>query len=192
MAVKVEVLGGPADNQLHDVRGVVDRGLGPKGFGFIRCTDGQGLESVVGQSQSLLYFFPSSHLMVDNESIKRGNTARTGDEVVFDASWNHKYNPPKPYATNVRLVPDHGASARPTLSARNQRMMTRSNSAFYYSTTNTTTRSGGGGGSPSGSGSDGDDRASPVTPGCSGSWRERHNSSTSTSASTGAGGIIPG
>merc|ERR1719450_133909 len=68
--------------------------------------------------------------------------------------------------------------------------MTRSNSAFYYSTTNTTTRSGGGGGSPSGSGSDGDDRASPVTPGCSGSWRERHNSNTSTSIS--AGGITPG
>jgi len=110
MAVKVEVIN--AHNQLHNVRGVVDRALGPKGFGFIRCTDGKGLESV-GSSQSLLYFFPSSHLVVDDESNRRGNTARTGDEVVFDASWNHKYNPPKPIASNVRLL----ASPSRTLSA---------------------------------------------------------------------------
>jgi len=178
-AVDIHVISTPEENAYKNMKGVVHRELGPRGFGFI-------------QSGNMTYFFPTNELVADEECNKRGNTARAGDEIVFDASWNHKYNPPKPYATNVRLVPDHSASARPTLSARNQRMMTRSNSAFCYSTTNNTTSSGSGGGSPSGSGSDGDDRASPVTPGCSGSWRERHNSNTSTSTRAGAGGITPG
>lgn len=68
---------------------------GPRGFGFIHC-------------ENTTYFFPSNELVADEESNRRGNTARAGDEVVFDASWNHKYNPPKPYATNVRLVPLNG------------------------------------------------------------------------------------
>lgn len=112
MAVKVEVISGPDDNQLRNVRGIVDRGLGPKGFGFIRCTDGKGLEPAGGQvaNTELLYFFPSCHLIVDDESNRRGNTARTGDEVMFDCSWNHKYNPPKPIASNVRLLPSSSSS----------------------------------------------------------------------------------
>jgi cold shock CspA family protein len=177
-AVDIRVISTPEQNAYKNMKGVVHRELGPRGFGFI-------------QSGNTTYFFPTNELVADDECNKRGNTARAGDEVVFDASWNHKYNPPKPYATNVRLVPDLSASARPTLSARSQRMMTRSNSAFCHSTSTTNNGSGGSpSSSSSGSDGDGDDRASPITPGCSGSWRERKNANSSDGGATTSRGSV--
>jgi len=37
-------------------------------------------------------------------SITDGHPINAGDTVEFEASLNHKYNPPKPYATRVRAV----------------------------------------------------------------------------------------
>lgn len=94
-AVDIQIVSSPEENAYKNMHGVVHRELGPRGFGFIHC-------------ENTTYFFPSNELVADEESNRRGNTARAGDEVMFDASWNHKYNPPKPYATNVRLVPLNG------------------------------------------------------------------------------------
>jgi cold shock CspA family protein len=89
-AINIEVLSTADNNEFKDKRGVMQRELGPKGFGFIFC-------------DNVTYFFAANELVEDDAAIRNGNTARAGDEVLFDASWNHKYNPPKPCATRVRL-----------------------------------------------------------------------------------------
>jgi cold shock CspA family protein len=118
-AIDIKVVSPPDQNAYKDMAGVVNRDLGPRGFGFI-------------QAENTTYFFPSNELVPDDECNKRGNTARAGDKVIFDASWNHKYNPPKPYATNVRLV---ALEEKPILShnaATRSTTMNRSNSAFCF------------------------------------------------------------
>jgi len=162
-AIAIEVISTPDQNVYKDMKGVVHRELGPRGFGFIQC-------------ENTTYFFPSNELVADEESNKRGNTARAGDQVVFDASWNHKYNPPKPYATHVRLVPsaDDAATGR-TTSVRTTSRMNRSNSAFVYTERSDSV-------SPTSTGSDGDSDDSNSTGNgrgiSSSSWRVGANTST--------------
>lgn len=91
----------PGNNQFKNKAGVVQRDLGPKGFGFITC-------------DSVTYFFAANELIIDAASTLNGDTARAGDKVIFDATWNHKYNPPKPCATRVRLQRSSTSSKRST------------------------------------------------------------------------------
>jgi hypothetical protein len=51
------------------------------------------------------YLFHSANLVDDDASKEAGNTVTAGHRVIFDAEWNHKHSPPKPFATNVRLIP---------------------------------------------------------------------------------------
>jgi len=89
-AIDIEVLRTAENNEFKNKTGVVQRELGPKGFGFIFC-------------DNVTYFFAANELVEDDAAVRNGSTARAGDVVVFDAAWNHKYDPPKPCATRVRL-----------------------------------------------------------------------------------------
>jgi len=51
------------------------------------------------------YLFHSANLVEDETSREAGNTVKEGCRVIFDAEYNHKYNPPKPFAVNVRIMP---------------------------------------------------------------------------------------
>jgi cold shock CspA family protein len=91
-AISIEVVNSlHGQQQYKDKKGVVSRELGSKGYGFI-------------QSDDVTYFFASTELVEDEVSASNGNTAVTGDSVIFDVKWSHQYNPPKPCAKNVRLV----------------------------------------------------------------------------------------
>merc|ERR1719473_767087 len=91
-AIKIEVVSSPDDNAFKNLEGEIQSDMRSRGFTFINHDD-------------TTYLFHSTNLVNDDASKAAGNTVTTGHRVVFDAEWNHKYNPPKPFATNVRIVP---------------------------------------------------------------------------------------
>jgi len=90
-AVKIEVVSAPEENAFRDLEGVVQSDMKSRGFCFI-------------EHGSSTYLYHSTNLVNDDASKAAGNTVKCGHRVLFDAEWNHKYNPPKPFATNVRIV----------------------------------------------------------------------------------------
>merc|ERR1719162_1511668 len=60
---------------------------------------------MIAQGDTSTYLFHSANLVGDDASKEAGNTVTAGHRVIFDAEWNHKHSPPKPFATNVRLIP---------------------------------------------------------------------------------------
>jgi len=91
-AIKIEVVSAPQENAFKNLEGVVQSDMKSRGFTFIDHDDAT-------------YLFHSTNLVNDDASKAAGNTVKQGHRVIFDAEWNHKYNPPKPFATNVRIVP---------------------------------------------------------------------------------------
>jgi len=92
MATQLEVLSAPQENAFKNLEGVCKSDMKSRGFTFIECNE-------------TTYLFNITNLVNDDASRAAGNTAKTGHRVIFDAEYSHKYNPPKPYATNVRIVP---------------------------------------------------------------------------------------
>jgi len=91
-AIKIEVVSAPQENAFKNLEGVVQSDMKSRGFTFIDYDDAT-------------YLFHSTNLVNDDASKAAGNTVKQDHRVIFDAEWNHKYNPPKPFATNVRIVP---------------------------------------------------------------------------------------
>jgi cold shock CspA family protein len=92
-AVKLQVISAAGDNKFKNLSGVVQGGMQSRGFCFIK------------EDETLAtYLFHATNLVDDDASKEAGNTVTEGHKVTFDAEWNHKYNPPKPFATNVRLM----------------------------------------------------------------------------------------
>jgi len=92
-AVDIKVISAPGDkNAFKDLPGMVTCDMKARGFCFIE-NDGN------------TYLFHSTNLVEDETSRAAGDTVREGYNVIFDAEYNHKYNPPKPFAVNVRIVP---------------------------------------------------------------------------------------
>lgn len=89
-AVKIVVTS--TASAFKNVEGVVQCDMKSRGFCFIDQGD-------------TTYLFHSTNLVNDDASKEAGNTVTAGHKVIFDAVYNHKYSPPKPFATNVRIVP---------------------------------------------------------------------------------------
>lgn len=100
-AIKVEVVSGVFENEYKNLSGEVTGTTNlDRGFCFIKNGDST-------------YLFHSAQLVDDDESTtcdnkreKFQNAVKDGYKVIFDAEWNHKYNPPKPFAVNVRILPE--------------------------------------------------------------------------------------
>jgi len=93
-AVRIKVVSSPAENAFKNLKGSVQCDIGPRGFCFI---DHMGTGAT--------YLFHVDNLSINQTSERCGNTVAAGHKVIFDAEWNHTYRPPKPFATNVRIVP---------------------------------------------------------------------------------------
>jgi len=92
-AVDIKVISAPGEkNAFKDLPGVVTCEMKARGFCFIE-NDGN------------TFLFHSTNLVEDDTSRLAGDTVKEGYKVIFDAEYNHKYNPPKPFAVNVRIVP---------------------------------------------------------------------------------------
>ena len=91
-AVGLQVTSAPGDNKFKNLEGEVQNGMQARGFCFIK-------------SGEEIYLFRSDYLVNDDSSKEAGNTVAEGHKVIFDASYNHTYSPPKPFALNVRIVP---------------------------------------------------------------------------------------
>lgn len=92
-AVDIKVISRAGEkNSFMDLHGVVTCDMKSRGFCFIEH-DGN------------TFLFHSTNLVEDDTSKTAGDTVKEGYQVIFDAEYNHKYNPPKPYAVNVRIVP---------------------------------------------------------------------------------------
>merc|ERR1712100_922077 len=92
-AVKLQVISAAGDNEFKNLSGVIQSDMNARGFTLI--LEDKTLDT---------YLFHATNLVNDEASKDAGNTVTEGHKVTFDAEWNHKYNPPKPFATNVRLV----------------------------------------------------------------------------------------
>jgi len=92
-AVQLQIISSPEQNAFKNLEGVIQSDMRTRGFTFIDCAD------------AATYLFHSTNLVNDDASKAAGNTVKEGHKVLFDAEFNHKYNPPKPFATNVRIVP---------------------------------------------------------------------------------------
>jgi len=90
-AVNVQIVSAPHENAFKNLQGVIKGDMQSRGFTFI---DHEGAD----------YLFHATNLVNDAASQAAGNTVKEGHKILFDASFNHKYNPPKPFATNVRIV----------------------------------------------------------------------------------------
>merc|ERR1719456_55761 len=92
-AVDIKVISAPGEkNAFKDLPGVVTCDMKARGFCFIE-NDGN------------TFLFHSTNLVENETSRAAGDTVKEGYKVIFDAEYNHKYNPPKPFAVNVRIVP---------------------------------------------------------------------------------------
>jgi len=85
------------ENKYKDREGVLDRWLPEKGYGFVRAFDREE-----GRGQT--YFAHKNSFAADLRK-----QLRPGLRVVFDKSLNYKASPPKPFALNVRVLPDASA-----------------------------------------------------------------------------------
>lgn len=94
-AVNVQIVSAPHENAFKNLQGVIQGDMRSRGFTFI---DHKGADGTT------TYLFHSTNLVNDAVSKAAGNTVKEGHKVIFDAEFNHKYNPPKPFATNVRIV----------------------------------------------------------------------------------------
>lgn len=92
-AIRIEVVSAPLENAFKNLEGVVQGDMKSRGFCFI-------------EHDSTTYLFHSANLVEDEASKAAGGTVKAGMKVTFNAEWNHKYNPPKPFATCVRIIPD--------------------------------------------------------------------------------------
>lgn len=97
-AIDIKILSSPDDDSVNTLAGVVSREVGTRGYGFI-------------QGETMTYFFLEA-------SITDGHPINAGDTVEFEALLNHKYNPPKPYATRVRAVKIEPTPAGSTSSSK--------------------------------------------------------------------------
>jgi len=88
-AVGLQVIS--TESKFKNLEGEVTSGMQARGFCFIKSGD-------------VIYLFHSQNLVNDDASKEAGNTVTEGHKVLFDAEWNHKHSPPKPFATNVRIV----------------------------------------------------------------------------------------
>jgi len=95
-AIQIEVVSMPQENAFKSLEGICKTDMKSRGFTFIDCNE-------------TTYLFNITNLVNDDASNAAGNTVKTGHRVLFDAEYNHKYNPPKPYATNVRIIPGQDA-----------------------------------------------------------------------------------
>jgi len=91
-AIRLEVVGSPEENAFKNIEGRVKGDMKSRGFTFI-------------ERDEETYLFHATNLVDDDASKQAGNTVKEGHMVMFDAEWNHKYNPPKPFAKNVRIIP---------------------------------------------------------------------------------------
>jgi hypothetical protein len=87
-AIEIEVTSAAFENEYKQLQGEVTSPM--QMFSFIR-------------SGNTTYLFHPTNLVADEIS-KAAGTVKQGHQVSFDAEWNHKYNPPKPFATNVRII----------------------------------------------------------------------------------------
>lgn len=97
-AVRMKLLSGacPTSNPFKDLEGVAQSDL--RAFCFIDYIKPDTGEKVA-------YYFQNNKL-VHNAAAKAANfTVLKEHRLLFDAGWNHKYSPPKPFATNVRIAP---------------------------------------------------------------------------------------
>lgn len=88
-ATKLELIG--TKSTYVDVEGVTTIDMKVNGFCSI-------------ESNKISYIFYSHNLVNDDACKAAGNTVRSGQKVKFDVKMNFKYNPPKPYAVNVRII----------------------------------------------------------------------------------------
>jgi len=95
-AVNVKIVSAPHENEFKHLQGVIQGDMRSRGFTFIDHEGADGTKTT--------YLFHSTNLVNDDASKAAGNTVKEGHKVIFDAEFNHKYNPPKPFATNVRIV----------------------------------------------------------------------------------------
>jgi len=108
-AIQIRVISSPDENEFKNIQGIVQGDMTSRGFCFI--------ENIEDKTTCL---FHSINLVNDEASKEAGNTVKAGHKVIFDAEWNHKYNPPKQFAVNVRLIPGQDA-----LNAAASRLETR-------------------------------------------------------------------
>jgi len=92
-ACGLTVISAAFENEYKNLEGTVQGEMSDRGF----C--------MIAQGDTTTYLFHSANLVDDDASKEAGNTVTTGHRVIFDATWNHKHSPPKPFATNVRLIP---------------------------------------------------------------------------------------
>merc|ERR1719284_422985 len=92
-AVKLQVISAAGDNKFKNLSGMVSSDMNARGFTLI--LEDETLDT---------YLFHATNLVNDEASKDAGNTVTEGHRVTFDAEWNHKHTPPKPFATNVRIV----------------------------------------------------------------------------------------
>jgi len=90
-AVGLQVIS--SDSVYKNLNGEVTGEMQARGFCFIKSANGE------------TYLFHSENLVNDDASKEAGNTVTEGHMVMFDAEFNHKHSPPKPFAVNVRIVP---------------------------------------------------------------------------------------
>jgi cold shock CspA family protein len=92
-AVKLQVISAAGENKFKHLSGVIQSDMNARGFTLI--LEDKTLDT---------YLFHATNLVNDEASKDAGNTVTEGHRVTFDAEWNHKHTPPKPFATNVRIV----------------------------------------------------------------------------------------
>ena len=91
-------------NQYTDSVGIITRWIPEKQFGFIQTDDGT-------------CYFAHHTVFQQNSDLTE---LKVGAKVIFDKSINYNSSPPKPFATNARIVPNfHASPERPTLVAGN-------------------------------------------------------------------------
>lgn len=91
-AVGLKVTSAPGDNQFKDLEGVVQCDMQARPFCMIKSSD------------ETTYLFHFDNLVDDEVSKEAGNAVVEGHKVLFDAQFNHKHSPPKPFAVNVRII----------------------------------------------------------------------------------------
>lgn len=101
-AVKIQVISEATENEYMNMEGEVVGDMQDNGGAFCFIINGE-----------TTYLFHVTNMVTDDASKAIENEPRAGHKVVFDAIWNHKYNPPKPFATRVRIVPGQAALASP-------------------------------------------------------------------------------
>jgi hypothetical protein len=101
-AVKIQVISEATENEYMNMEGEVVGDMQDNGGAFCFIISGE-----------TTYLFHGTNMVTDDASKAIENEPRAGHKVVFDAIWNHKYNPPKPFATRVRIVPGQAALASP-------------------------------------------------------------------------------